>query len=379
MVPEIELDKNGNREEGVPYDVALFVKRYYEDELSEIENLSHLTIKALKDNLGNDTDRYVVEAGVYDLDIQKREEIIAFAVEEANKDNVANYIKRDKIPEYLIIPDIVDEYYANDLPDSISKASIKSNDGFVLDPRIRAIQRVPIKIVKGTKFYGLSPFNLHNPLIGGISVHHFKKAGRGTLGAIVNIEGDSHNYILSNWHVLSTYVGKLNDAVVQPAPLDRGRKPANIVAELSWFRLSERMDVALAKLNDGQDFHKKDICGNTIQGMGQAVKDMPIYKCGRMTGPETGRITNPCFSTDVFHEDYPNGKIYFREQILMECYSERGDSGSIIVAEETNLAVGLLFAGDTINKTLANPLDFNIPSRNIIEESHSNKSIHIIF
>jgi|GEM_PF-6041806 len=374
------FDRDFNPEDhAVPHDVALFVKRYYEEELFEIENLSHLTIKPVLDENGNATKQYVIEAGVYDEEIQNRVESSSYQNQNVNKGNVAEFTKNELVPTFLEIPGVVDEKYQIDIPNSIYNPTLKSFDGFPLNEEIKAIKRVPIKIVKGSKFYGLSTQTKHTTLKGGISVNHYKRARFGTLGAIVNLQNDPNDYIISNWHVLSTYGAKLNDSVLQPAPLDGGRTSNDNVAELAWYRLSEQMDVALAKIKQGQLHQKQNYCGNSIQGSQPAVINMNIYKCGRTTKHQKGTVNDIHFSTNVFHRDYPNGKLYFKEQILLDCYSQEGDSGSLVIEQTTDLAIGLLFAGDKKNKTLANPLDFNLPSNNIIHESHNQKIINLIF
>ena len=92
-------------------------------------------------------------------------------------------------------------------------------------------------------------------------------------------------------------------------------------------------------------------------GVGTATIDMPVQKFGRTTSYTAGRVIS--VDTDVTVE-YDEGNLLFQEQIVIvgtgsASFSDKGDSGSLILERGTNQAVGLLFASSPTH-TIANHL-----------------------
>ena len=83
-----------------------------------------------------------------------------------------------------------------------------------------------------------------------------------------------------------------------------------------------------------------------------------VYKIGRTTGRTRGRVT--AVEMDSLRVEYDMGVISFDGQIEIEpanagAFSRGGDSGSLIV-DERLCAIGLLFAGNGVDATYANPI-----------------------
>ena len=76
----------------------------------------------------------------------------------------------------------------------------------------------------------------HRPTIpAGVSIGHYNVTA-GTLGIIVRDRTTTERFILSNNHVLANVNdGQKGDAILQPATLDGGQNPADMVANLERF------------------------------------------------------------------------------------------------------------------------------------------------
>ncbi len=206
-----------------------------------------------------------------------------------------------------------------------------------------------------------------DPLVGGISIGS-PQAPVGTLGALVWDNTDGSVCILSNWHVLA---GNLNAEVgnpcLQPAPFDRGRDEADVVAHLKRWSFDYQTDAALAELTDSRKY-----CAGEILGLTQPIFDvvdphlgMRVRKSGRSTGTTPGFVDGLYFSSMI---EYGSGAVQvFEDQIHIapigpdQRISESGDSGAVWVSEADGRAVGLHFAGDLPHSAfgeyaLANPM-----------------------
>ncbi|MCU0511449.1 MAG: S1 family peptidase [Anaerolineae bacterium] len=83
----------------------------------------------------------------------------------------------------------------------------------------------------------IGPRDRWRPLIpGGVSIGHYKVTA-GTLGVLVRDKVTGEPLLLSNNHVLANSNDALiGDPILQPAALDRGLNPADVVARLERFR-----------------------------------------------------------------------------------------------------------------------------------------------
>lgn len=187
--------------------------------------------------------------------------------------------------------------------------------------------------------------------------------GVGTLGTIVKSKYESckNKYILSNNHVLAG----MNNAfigvpILYPSPCDGGSYPENEVASLSKYipikfatSIGNQMnlvDCAIAKIKSSPELMVRNLpYGTTSEFVGQIV-----HKIGRSTGLTGGKIISIGATVKVNYN--LNGKkAFFKNQIVTNAMSEKGDSGSLLL-DRYNRGVGLLFSG-TKKVTLYNRID----------------------
>src|SRR5689334_23374684 len=187
----------------------------------------------------------------------------------------------------------------------------------------------------------------------------------GTLGALVQ-SSNGTQYILSNNHVLGLAgQATAGDDISQPGLIDNNCSPAAIVADFTVApSLSNNVDCAIAQLRAGQ----MDGTG-FIENIGtiSSVVTTPsvglaVAKRGRTTGFTTGSISSTSTTMSV---RYPsscganNGPTHtFTNQVVINSttFSAGGDSGSLIVTNNTcHQPVALLFAGSS-SSTIGNPI-----------------------
>ncbi len=191
----------------------------------------------------------------------------------------------------------------------------------------------------------------------------------GTLGARV-IDGDNV-YILSNNHILANNNdAQIGDSALQPGPFDGGSDPADAIGTLYDFQpisfsSNNEMDAAIA-IVDGAD-----VSGSTPDGVSygtpssqttSASLNMGVQKYGRTTGHTQGTVAelnvtvSVCFETRGPFQCDRAATFVNQISITPGDFSAGGDSGSLIVTQNGNNPVGLLFAGSS-TRTLANPID----------------------
>jgi hypothetical protein len=207
------------------------------------------------------------------------------------------------------------------------------------------------------------------PLQIGYSVGHFKITA-GTIGGFVSsqVAGEQGVFILSNNHVLADEnQAQPGDAILQPGAADNGQDPADVVASLTRFvpltvtgKNSTDVAVALVAAGIGVD-------AQTLQGLGALAgvrvtpleSGEPVWKVGRTTGLTQGTVS--ATELDDLTVQYDIGDLVFDNQIEIspavagQPFSMGGDSGSLIVDAQRN-AVALLFAGNDVDATYANPI-----------------------
>jgi hypothetical protein len=204
--------------------------------------------------------------------------------------------------------------------------------------------------------------------IGGSLGHGAVTAG--TLGCFVapRTGGDGVDRILSNNHVLAREnAARRGDPILQPGRADGGRRARDVVARLDRFVALKRagpntVDAAAAALEGGISYYYAAVEG---RGDVRGVREAPVaigdrvYKVGRTTGLTEGRIT--AIEVDGLLVAYDTGDLVFDNQIEIEPaawgapFSLGGDSGSLIV-DGTRKAAALLFAGNDVDTTYANPI-----------------------
>jgi hypothetical protein len=212
----------------------------------------------------------------------------------------------------------------------------------------------------------------------------------GTLGSLVTRSGVQ--YILSNNHVLArSDSGIAGESIIQPGLVDTGKctvGTAATVANLSDFYNMEtgplpKIDAALAQVVA----NKVDASGNIlllgatvdannvpVPGAPHAgplvtpVINHPVAKSGRTTGLTCSTIMSiavnvnavqyqrGCGTGATFMVNYTN-----QVQVAGGSFSAEGDSGSLIVTQDTADPIALLFAGsdtDTVGNPLTDVLNF---------------------
>jgi hypothetical protein len=198
--------------------------------------------------------------------------------------------------------------------------------------------------------------NMARPtIIGGISTG-FKGGSTGTIACFCRSRnGTNGTFVLSNRHV---YVGA-STVLVQPSSQDV--PPFTEFADLHTATapinfggaIANHVDAAVGLLRPGIQ-HAQLICGiGAAQGKLLASHQMPVRKHGRATGLTHGNISDISWRGLV-------GTALFDGQIRIQpaagAFADNGDSGSLLVAEGSRDAVGLVFAKSG-NDGLANYID----------------------
>ena len=187
----------------------------------------------------------------------------------------------------------------------------------------------------------------------------------GTLGALLT-DGTT-SYILSNNHVLGLSGGaNAGEDISQPGLIDNNCQIPTIVAD---FTLAPQLgpsnvDAAIAQLRPGT----MDASG-FIEGIGvpSSIVRVPsvglsVAKSGRTTGFTTGTIGSINTNVSVqYQRGCGQGKkfvVSYTNQVVINSstFSAGGDSGSLIVTNDSNhQPVALLYAGSSTT-TIGNPI-----------------------
>jgi hypothetical protein len=191
----------------------------------------------------------------------------------------------------------------------------------------------------------------------------------GTFGALVK-DGDG-SYVLSNNHVLadenrlpaSEPGGGPGAPIFQPGLLDGGHTDTDQIATLTRFvalqtGTANKVDCAVAKALKTSLVSRDILQIGPPAGTAPAALDMLVHKFGRTTSYRAGRVTS--IDTDVSVQ-YETGTYTFEGQIIVvglsgQAFSDAGDSGSLILERDTQMAIGLLFAGSA-SHTIANHIE----------------------
>lgn len=243
----------------------------------------------------------------------------------------------------------------------------------LIPPELNGIQTDVLQIgFPEIQAVSLSPPDLRarvRPAMGGVSVGH-PNVTAGTLGVPVSDRSSVpyRFYILSNNHILAdSNRAQVGDPILQPAVLDGGREPRDILARLVRFipvqleppiyREHHRnlVDAALAETSPADispEIAQIGFLAGSLTAREVNV-GMLVRKTGRTTGYTTGRITVVNATVDV---SYGRGAVgRFTDQIVTTAMSQGGDSGSVLTTFD-NLAVGLLFAGSPF-ASIANQME----------------------
>lgn len=185
----------------------------------------------------------------------------------------------------------------------------------------------------------------------------------GTFGGLV-MDSAGSQYLLSNSHVLANE-GQLaiGSPIFQQGLLDLppgSAKPQ--IAKLSKFIPFDPqpalVDCAIAEVTSPGLVSKDILYIGAPRGVTAARQDTVVHKFGRTSFYTAGRVTMVNTDTAV---DYDQGTVVFKNQIVVvglngSVFSQPGDSGSLILERDSQMAIGLLFAGSP-SHTLANHIE----------------------
>lgn len=202
----------------------------------------------------------------------------------------------------------------------------------------------------------------------------------GTLGSMVQ-DQSSNQYILSNNHVLAdTNKAKPGELIVQPGLVDTSepctQTPSDAVATFSRtvkikFSGKNTIDAAIAAVDPGDVSPDILNIGPIASSVVTATPGMAVQKMGRSTCLTTGTISAVSVNAKVNYSFTGKKIAKFINQIAIsgEDFSEAGDSGSLIVTQDScPQAVGLLFAdgeNDGAPLTIANPISAVLSQLNV--------------
>jgi hypothetical protein len=199
---------------------------------------------------------------------------------------------------------------------------------------------------------------------GNINDHSNAFCCSGTLGSLVS--GSGTLYVLSNNHVLGRSGGAAaGEDISQPGLIDNGCQVPEIVADFTVApALGSNVDAALAALRAGAMNSTGAIEGiGTISSVVKApAVGLAVTKSGRTTGTTSGTVASVNTSVNVQYQKGCNqGKkftISYTNQVVINSntFSAGGDSGSLIVSNNScHQPVALLYAGSSTT-TIANPV-----------------------
>ncbi|HET6681096.1 MAG TPA: hypothetical protein VFG84_07830 [Gemmatimonadaceae bacterium] len=215
-------------------------------------------------------------------------------------------------------------------------------------------------------------FNRPVPI--GVSTGNANECAAGTIGA--RVSSGSNTYALSNNHVFAREnEGNIGETIYQPGRYDLGCATGSqyVLGTLASFQTikfdgtNNTVDAALAAVGSN--------LGNATTSAGYGVPGstpvtatvgMAVQKCGRTTNCTTGFVNAVSVTVNV---GYSSGTARFVNQIWIKgskgAFSKAGDSGSLIVTNDSDASpVGLLFAGGR-QDTFANPIGAVLSALNV--------------
>ena len=171
-------------------------------------------------------------------------------------------------------------------------------------------------------------------------------------------------FILSNNHVMGAVgptlcpdTAPLGTWILQPGTLDIGSNPGNnpfYLVGLKFLQIPIDFSPGASNLVDAAvAFTTTSFSGNTILDIGPptpefalALPGMKVTKSGRTTGVTTGTVLS-INTTVLVNYGASCGTARFVNQVIVTpgTFSSGGDSGSVVLKENTMKPVGLLFAG----------------------------------
>lgn len=215
-----------------------------------------------------------------------------------------------------------------------------------------------------------SPFSTNHkdkyrPFPLGVSIGH-EDITAGTSSFILVDRETADEFPASNNHVLAkSNKGDPGDPIIQPGLIDGGGSDTKVGELENYIKIKDgvKVDLAWFKASEKYDNRVLGVEGKIGSVYSPKVND-ELIKSGRTTGVTKGKVKQKQASIKV---KYPHETVLLKDQIIVDDFSEGGDSGSAVFYKEGNILhpSGLLFAGsDRI--TVVNDID------NVIKESGMN-------
>jgi hypothetical protein len=265
---------------------------------------------------------------------------------------------RDRLPENVdgIPTDIIESPPAVASPRSRRKNTVASRVASG-----RAVTSLVAADVAAPDTCTIQRQTQQRPVVAGISAaNHDVTAG--TLGYFCRStrQGDDPTQVcvLSNNHIFANLNrAQVGDALYQPGPADGGVAGDHFADFLRCVPLQldgtspNRIDAAIGKLLSGLNA-SIEICSiGKITGIGRATENMTVRKHGRTTGYTEGTVTDELIDALVAMDtNDPKAVALFQNQfrivpsLTFPAIGKGGDSGSLVVKQDTAQAVGLYFA-----------------------------------
>ena len=193
--------------------------------------------------------------------------------------------------------------------------------------------------------------------------------GSGTLGA--RVADGTHVFALSNNHVFAGInSASVGEAITQPGSADGGTDPVDRIGTLYAYQTinfsagsTNTIDAAIALVSTANvgTTTPDDGYGTPGTVTAHAFVGEPVQKYGRTTGLQLGAVAGTDVSVDVcylllFTTCLQQARFVNQISVTPGTFSAAGDSGSLIVTQNGNQPVALLFAGGD-GLTIGNPID----------------------
>ena len=204
----------------------------------------------------------------------------------------------------------------------------------------------------------------------------------GTIGC--RVTDGSKVYALSNNHVYANEGdASIGDSALQPGPYDGGQDPGDAIGTLYDFEpiffdgRDNTIDAAIAISSESDLGCSTPVDGYVIPGSDPVAASigLDVQKYGRTTGLTQGEVSEIGVTVDVCYQTkgpflcVKSAKFVDQIAITPGAFAAGGDSGSLIVTDDSNKnPVGLLFAGSS-TRTIANPIDPVLDAFGVIIDS----------
>ncbi|MDO5977589.1 hypothetical protein [Flavivirga spongiicola] len=188
----------------------------------------------------------------------------------------------------------------------------------------------------------------------------------GTLGASFKLKNQNSIFFISNFHVLADFNSDRFETIMHPSNHDVNTlKPYieyNPIGTLYWYCIDDYIDAAIAVANCNSKINSGIRASNnlSIKSIIKPKIGMNVIKCGRTSGLSKGVIRSTICSVMIKDKRITNnssGYRIFKNQILTNCMSLPGDSGSLLMTDDGH-PLGLTFAGNQKTASFHNNLQY---------------------